>query len=266
MSENTTEDLKSQGEADQPVSVIIRPWPKVVFLYPTFICATLFWFIALLTQPGSEGEPAAPAQVEQEAVPGQAPAEAEAEAAEEDSSNLGNIFMIVFFINLLVFSFDFSRIKSITIVVAIIALVLGLGWADSQWEILGNIKSVLGGIDMQMNAQFYGFMSGFLALILLMVLVNTRFNYYEVNHREILHHHGYLGDITRMPTAGIFLNKEIYDLMEYLLLRSGRLIFYAAGKREAVVIDNVINVNRVETRIKDLLSVLAVRVSDQGYE
>ena len=28
--------------------------------------------------------------------------------------------------------------------------------------------------DTQMNAQFYGFMSGFLALMLLMVLINTR--------------------------------------------------------------------------------------------
>jgi hypothetical protein len=32
-------------------------------------------------------------------------------------------------------------------------------------------------------------------------MINTRFNYYEVNTREILHHHGYLGDITRMPTS-----------------------------------------------------------------
>ncbi len=266
MSENATEDLKSQEDPPQPTSVIIRPWPKVVFLYPTFVCATLFWFIALFTQPGETGSVEAPVQIEQGTVPGQPTEDGAETAPEEGHSSLGNIFMIVFFINLLVFSFDFSRIKSITIVIGIIALVLGLGWADSQWEVLGSVKNVMAGINIQMNAQFYGFMSGFLALLLLMVLINTRFNYYEVNHREILHHHGYLGDITRMPTAGIHLNKEIYDLMEYLLLRSGRLIFYAAGKREAVVIDNVINVNKIETRIKDLLSVLAVRVSDQAYE
>ena len=47
-----------------------------------------------------------------------------------------------------------------------------------------------------------------------------------------------------------------------LLLRSGRLIFYPSTSREAVVVDNVINVNHVEDRIKDLLSVVAVRMSE----
>jgi len=243
MTESSKGTQTISSESVQPASVIIRPWPKVVFLYPTFICATIFWFIASLSGP--------------------AESQAATQAAEASSSNLGNYFMIVLFINLLVFSFDFSRIKSITILIAFVALVAGLGWADTKWDIVGGIDNVLGTIDIQMNAQFYGFMSAFLALILLMVLVNTRFNYYQVNHREILHHHGYLGDITRMPTAGLLLNKEIYDLMEYLLLRSGRLVFYATGKREAIVIDNVIGVNKIEDRIKDLLSVLAVRVSEQ---
>ena len=115
-----------------------------------------------------------------------------------------------------------------------------------------------------MNTWFYGIFSVMMGGILLLVLVNTRFNYYEVNHREILHHHGYLGDVTRMPTTGLRLNKEIYDLMEFLLLRSGRLIFYPSTSREAIVIDNVLNVNHVEDRIKDLLSVVAVRMAGPG--
>ena len=113
-----------------------------------------------------------------------------------------------------------------------------------------------------MSTQFYGLMSGFLLMVMLIVLINTRFNYYEINHREILHHHGYLGDITRMPTSGLRLNKEIYDLFEFFLLRSGRLVFYPQTSREAIVIDNVLNVNKVEDRIKDLLSVVAVRFQE----
>ncbi len=263
MTDSSSEPQTITSEKAKPTSVIIRPWPKVVFLYPTFICATIFWFIAMLSAPADIAAPdQAAAQVQAEPASETAGEPDSEEAAAADSSNLGNLFMMLFCFNLLVFSFDFSRIKSITIVVGIIALILGLGWADTRWDIFGNIDNVLGTIDIQMNAQFYGFMSGFLALMLLMVLINTRFNYYEINHREILHHHGYLGDITRMPTAGLHLNKEIYDLMEYLLLRSGRLIFYAAGKREAIVVDNVIGVNKIELRIKDLLSVVAVRVSN----
>ena len=69
-----------------------------------------------------------------------------------------------------------------------------------------------------------------------------------------------------MPTTGLRLNKEIYDLMEFLLLRSGRLVFYPSTSREAIVIDNVLNVNQVEDRIKDLLSVVAVRMTEPTNE
>lgn len=211
-------------------SVIIRPWPKVVFFYPTFVCTLIFWLISAFREDGTTGAP-----------------------------SLGNIFMIVFALNLLVFSFDFSRIKSITLVVGVAALVLGIGWANTQWGWFESIKHVFAKVDIRANTQFFGFMTTLFAVAFVLVFINTRFNYYEVNHREILHHHGYLGDVTRMPTSGLVVNKEIYDLLEYLLLRSGRLIFYPANKREAVVIDNVMKVNQIEDRIKDLLSVIAVR-------
>jgi hypothetical protein len=220
------------GKASRPTSVLIRPWPKVVFFYPTAVVALLLWFYSLLK--GEIGSTSG--------VPG-----------------LGNFFLVVFFVNLLVFSFDFSRIKTITIVLALVAAVLALAWANTKWGVWQGLANLMAHIDVRMNTQFFGFLTGFFAFIYLLVLINTRFNYYEVNHREILHHHGYLGDITRVPTAGLHHNKEIYDVLEFLLLRSGRLIFFPAASRNAIVIDNVININLVEKRIKDLLSVVAVR-------
>jgi hypothetical protein len=145
----------------------------------------------------------------------------------------------------MVFSFDFSRIKSITIVIAIIAVVAIIAWLNTKWQVLAGLSSVFGGIDMRMNTQFFGFFAGFLAFIFLVVLINSRFNYFEINHLEILHHHGYLGDIKRLPTTGLQFDKEIYDMLEFLLLRSGRLILYPQGLRQAVVIDNVLSVNKV---------------------
>jgi hypothetical protein len=59
------------------------------------------------------------------------------------------------------------------------------------------------------------------------------------------------------------MNKEIYDLFEFLLLRSGRLIFLPTASREAIVIDNVVQVNAAEERIKDLLSIVAVRMNQR---
>jgi len=176
---------------------------------------------------------------------------------------LGNVFFTVLCLNLMVFSFDFSRIKSITIVIALIALVLFVLWGDTKWNITGFLGGIAHSIDIRLNTQFYGFFAAFLGCVFAIVFINSRFHYYEVNAREILHHHGYLGDITRWSTEGLEMNKEIYDLAEYMLLRSGRLIFLPASSKRAVVIDNVAKVNLVEERVNDLLSVVAVRLNQR---
>ena len=212
-------------------SVIIRPWPKVVFLYPTFVVATIFFLLRWLDL--------------------------------VNQTTLGNIFMAVLLLNLLVFSFDFSRIKSITLVVGIIAAVLLVLWVDSKWKVTDFLGNVVESIDIQMNAGFYGFLSAGLGFLLVLVFINTRFHYYEVNAREILHHHGYLGDIRRWSTEGLEMNKEIYDIAEYILLRSGRLIFHPATSKKAIVLDNVPNVSRIEKLTNDLLSHIAVRINQR---
>ena len=156
--------------------------------------------------------------------------------------------MVVFLLNLLVFSFDFSRIWSIVIVFAVALVVVLVFWLD----LTGYMGRVLGKVHIEANSAFYGFMSGGLGLLLLIVFINSRFHYYEINAREILHHHGYLGDVQRWSTEGLEMNKEIPDISEYLLLRSGRLIFNPMTSRKAVVIDNVTSVNRIEKAVKDL--------------
>lgn len=214
-----------------PESVIIRPWPKIVFLYPSFFAATIFFLLSWLGLVGP--------------------------------TVLGNTFMGILFLNLLVFSFDFSRIKSITIVIGIIAAVLLVLWIDNKWDLTSFLGKVCASIDIQMNTAFYGFLSAGLGFLLVLVFVNSRFNYYEVNAREILHHHGYLGDIQRWSTEGLEMNKEIYDVVEYMLLRSGRLIFQPATSKKAIVLDNVAKVNHIEQQVNDLLSVVAVRLNQQ---
>ncbi|MBX3464209.1 MAG: hypothetical protein KF830_13635 [Planctomycetes bacterium] len=222
----------SVAVADRPPeSVIIRPWPKIVFLYPTFVAATVFFLLSWL---GLVGE-----------------------------TVLGNTFMAVLLLNLLVFSFDFSRIKSITILIGVLAAVLLVLWLDHKWEVTSFLGRVFGSIDVRMNTAFYGFLSAGLGFLLAVVFVNSRFHYYEVNAREILHHHGYLGDIQRWSTEGLEMNKEIYDVVEYLLLRSGRLIFQPATSKKAIVLDNVAGVNRIEKSVNDLLSVVAVRLNQR---
>lgn len=221
----------TQSPAGPAESVLIRPWPKVVFLYPTFVVSTIYFLLSWLDLVSAE--------------------------------TLGNTFMIVLLCNLLVFSFDFSRIKSITMVISGILLVVVILWLDTKWDLTGYLGGLFGSIHIMCNAPFYGFLSGGLGLLLLIVFINSRFHYYEVNAREILHHHGYLGDVRRWSTEGLEMNKEIYDVAEYVLLRSGRLIFSPMTSKKAIVLDNVTNVNRVEKSINDLLSHVAVRINQR---
>lgn len=211
-------------------SVIIRPWPKVVFLYPTFAVAAIAFLLSLF---------------------------------DLNPVWLGNSFTIVLCLNLMVFSFDFSRIKSITILIGGIAVALLLLWADTKWEVTGVLGKLLGGLEITLSTEFYGVISAFMGFLFLIVFINSRFHYYEVNAREILHHHGYLGDIKRWSTEGLEMNKEIYDMAEYVLLQSGRLIFLPASSKRAIVIDNIAKVNRIEKRVNDLLSVVAVRINQR---
>lgn len=208
-------------------SVIIRPWPKVVFLYPTFVVATIFFLLSWtnLVEPRI----------------------------------LGNAFMVIWLLNLLIFAFDFSRIWTIVMIIGGALLVVLTLWLDLS-EYVGKIAHEMA---ITCNAQFYGWFSGGMGLLLLIVFVNSRFHYYEVNAREILHHHGYLGDVTRWSTEGLEMNKEIYDVAEYVLLRSGRLIFSPMTSKKSIVVDNVANVNRAEKGINDLLSHVAVRINQR---
>ena len=196
-------------------SVIIRPWPKVVFLYPTFVVATIFFLLSWTNL--------------------------------VEARILGNAFMAVWLLNLLIFAFDFSRIWTIVM------------WLDLS-EYIGKVAHEMA---IENNAQFYGWFSGGMGLLLLIVFINSRFHYYEVNAREILHHHCYLGDVTRWSTEGLEMNKEIYDVAEYVLLRSGRLIFSPMTSKKSIVVDNVANVNRAEKAINDLLSHVAVRINQR---
>ncbi len=229
---STTNESKALG-SNEPMSesVIVRPWPKVVFFYPTFMVASLAFLLSLLGAAGEEF--------------------------------LGNTFMLVFCLNMLVFSFDFSRIWSITMLIGGLLLLFLVLWLNTKYEVVQFLGELVGGIGIRANTAFYGFVSGFMGFLFLIVFVNSRFHYYEINAREILHHHGYLGDIKRWSTEGLEMNKEIYDMAEFLLLRSGRLIFVPASSKRAIVIDNVIQVNRVEVRVNDLLSHVAVRLNQR---
>ena len=215
--------------ANESTHVIIRPYPKVVFFYLTWIASILCG----LFQPES------------------------LDAGR--SATIGLIWLSVFTFNILVISFEFSRIRSVAISFLLIAVLL----AGALFDFLGPVKNFFAEINLVMNKAFYLCVGVLYSIIFLLVWINSRFNYWEIQPNEILHHHGCRGDVHRYPTRGLRMKKEITDVLEFALLRSGTLVLDPFGEERPIVLENVIGMNTVEDKIQRLLGTLKVRM-DKG--
>ena len=236
MAENATLPSSSPKESTH---VIVRPYPKVVYLYLTWIASLICGILA----PASMGEVGVEPTVNEIGR----------------SALLGQIWVAIFTFNILVISFEFSRIRSVALVFLLIALIL----AGSHWGFLAGVGSFITNLGLHMSKTFYFVMAAIFSIIYGLVFVNTRFNYWEIQPNEILHHHGFLGDVNRYPTRGLRMKKEISDVMEAILLRAGTLVLDPPGEQRPILLQNVINITKVEDKIQRLLGTLKVRI-DRG--
>ena len=90
----------------------------------------------------------------------------------------------------------------------------------------------------------------------------VRFDYWEVRPNELLHHHGFLANMERVYAPSLRMDKEIEDVFEYMLLRSGRLILHPSDDRRSIILDNVPFVNKKEETITRMLGALQVEVRE----
>jgi hypothetical protein len=209
--------------------ITIRTYPKIIFLYPSVI----FAFIAAFFTQFDWG----------------------------NQADWGLAFMVVLGFNFCVLAFDFPRTASLTLVFSIIAIVLAAILLNERSEFLPALADQTTKLKPRANSTFYWMYAIILTLIMAIVWVIHRFiDYWEVLSNEIIHHQGILGGIDRIPAPGVRLEKDITDVFEYLLLRSGRMIITPAGESRAIVMDNVPNINRVEDGVKAILGVTEVSV------
>lgn len=216
-------EKRSETKAEPTASrVIIRPLPKIVFLWPTALMALVCFF----------GQGAA--------------------SAEGPHHGWGLLFFITLALNLPVIAFNFSRMTFIVLVL------LAILFAVLRW--FTPIFTYVGELQIGATQPFYIWFFALMLLIYLLVFVQTRFNYWELTHNELLHHHGILGDVERYPAPGLRITKEVDDVFEFFLLGAGRLVIQPPVEPRAIVLENVPLVNRVENRLKEVLSTLKVKV------
>lgn len=225
-----SESKPTGGKAQKPVYLI--SYPKIVLLYPTFLVAILAGLAALIL-----GE------------------------ASLSARWLSVIFLWTFGVNIVVLAFDFPRTTSLTLFFLIMAVVLGIILAATSYpDFLPAVGALIARIQPHANSAFYFCFASILAIIYAVVFVAVRFDYWEVRPNELLHHHGFMSNLERFNAPNLRITKEIDDVFEYMLLRSGRLILHPSSEPRAFVLDNVMFINRREAEITELLGSLQVRI------
>ncbi|WP_437226383.1 hypothetical protein SH661x_004556 [Planctomicrobium sp. SH661] len=221
--------------------VILVSYPKIVFMYPSWfvsIAAGIFLYLF---------------------------------GREVDNANVNAIashfwswtFLIVLALNLVVLSFDFPRSTSLLLFAVITALVLGFFLLIVYSpNLLPHLHRWILSMHPVANSTFFLLYATVMGGIYLTVFFTARLDYWEVRPNELLHHHGVLSDLERFSSPNLRIDKEINDIFEFVLLRSGRLILHPSNERRAIVLDNVFFINKKEEAITKLLGALQVQVRD----
>jgi hypothetical protein len=132
--------------------------------------------------------------------------------------------------------------------------------------VLDTIRNFIKARTIEASTEFYFAITLYLGFIFMGVFVNTRFNYYEIKHNEILHHTGFLGSVKRFPSPNLRMSKDITDVFEYLLLMSGKIVLSPATEKEAIVLENVIGIRGIEKKIQELLGTLQVEIEGAAHD
>jgi len=233
--------VKRKGESK---SVFLVPFPKVVFLYPSFIAALVAGTItAIHPQGGADPSHDSPTIV-----------------------FVSLAFLTILSANLVILGFDFPRATWLALFFFCVAVVLGV-WLlfTFQPQLVPSLQAILGTVQPVANPVFYFIFAGALGLLFVAVMIAVRFNYWEVRSNELLHHCGLLSDLVRYPTERLKVEKEINDVFEYLLLRSGKLVLFPRDMDRPIVLENVLGINKKEKALAAQLSTIDVKI-DSGEE
>jgi len=210
-------------EKDQ---VILRNFPKAIFFTPLFLVSVIFWIVqSFLT---------------------------------DLNPWLGIIWVIIFFSNFTVTALDFPSYRVLILVLGIaiivlLALFLGLIPTLKQLGIIGQ------NFRIGLPVEFYMIMTIILGLILGLVMLSTRFDYYRIERNEVIHKTGFFTtSLERYPVRGLRVKKEIPDLFEYFLFKAGTITLIFAKNDKIIHLNTVLNVKKKAERIDFLLSSLHV--------
>jgi hypothetical protein len=265
----TTEPTPAHREK----GIKIFMWPKVIFLYPTaivaLVCAMGMHIIGdrvndpsrraseLHDQRQFSGTDSA-SKVDELIMPLD-----RLDRFWTPQNLLGMAFMAMLAFNLLTMGVDLPRFSIVAVLFGVLFGTFFLLWLGSyfQLDLLKPIHAMIAHIYAAASRGFYLMFALTLMVIFFIVWLTRWLDYWEILPNEILHHHGPLSDLERYPTLNLKFDKEIPDVLEYVLLGAGRLVLHIPNVPKAMVMDNVLFINGKEEALKRVMSRLEVRIT-----
>ena len=211
--------------ADKPTKtvteVFLRSYPKVIFFWPLALISFVLWIVQLVD----------PLPI----------------------ALLGNVWLIVFFVNMFIVAFDFSSTKFFVLILVVVVVVLLLIFLVPDM-----FAALPGGtFNPGITGEFYLVVTLIMALILGLVVLSSRFDYWKIERNEIYHKTGVFASAERMPTKSLRIKKDIPDVFEFFILRAGSITLLP-GHGDVINLPTVLNINKKQRQIDFLLSHVSI--------
>ncbi|MBA63194.1 MAG: hypothetical protein CMJ76_12625 [Planctomycetaceae bacterium] len=241
-------------------------YPKVVFLLPTlvfcFLAACYLQFVA------SDSMDSAADQTTQQVVEANA-ADNELPAGESVKSaevTVTVIFMMIFMLNLVVMGFDFPSNRFIALI-AFVFLGIAILWILSKEnpDLLGGIGDFISSFEPSANATFYWVLTLMLSCLFLIILFARALDYWEIRPNEAVHVYGLPRHKKRYSAHHMRFEMEVNDIFEHMWpFKAGRIYIRPTNEKHQYVLDNVMNVRKVNDQANQILSALQVQVREDA--
>jgi len=207
----------TEKKVKQVTEVYLRSYPKIIFFWPLTLVSCVMWLLQMLV----------PSPV----------------------AWYGNFWLAIFAINMFIVAFDFSSMKFFVLVLVVVVVVLLLIFLVP--DLFAGLPA--GSFNPGLTAEFYLAVTLIMAIILGLVVLGARFDYWKIERNEIYHKKGLFTSAERLPTKSLRIMKEIPDVFEFFILRAGSITLLP-GHGDVIHLPTVLNIKKKQDQIDYLLS------------
>jgi hypothetical protein len=118
------------------------------------------------------------------------------------------------------------------------------------------------------NSHFYFSIFTIWALLMLVAVIVVNFHYVRIESNEVIVVGGVLDKRRRYSTMRLTYTKEIHDVFEYYLpfVRSGSLIMRFPNEEQPLMLENVMQIDKVIKQLEALTSVMQVSPGEHTHD